>query len=569
VLETLAVTQPPPLRFERFTYRYPGRQASAVRGLELEISEGELVLLAGASGSGKSTVLRAASGLVPHFHGGELAGTVRVGGLDTRSNGPAAIAAVAASVFQEPQTQVVMNAVRAEIALALENRGRSGASVARAVEETAVALGVGDLLERSVATLSGGELQRVALAAALVTQPRLLLLDEPTSQLDPVVGDELLWQLRRLNEEWGTSVVIAEHRLDRCLAAVDRVLVLDGGLLVCDAPPDEFVAWAADHVPSLAPPVARMFSLAGVEPLPVGVKDARRALRGTGLLETLDHAPGTATDGGEAKSDAGPRKRFARRRLDDGRALRMEGVWVEFDDGTDAGLAALRGVDLRVEPGETLALLGRNGAGKSTLLRAAAGLVRPARGDVRAGGAVALVLQSPADYFLHERVRDELPAGACAAALAELGLEELAEADPRDLSGGERERLALGIVLAGRGIGSGEPPAVVALDEPTLGIDAARKSALAGRLEQLARRGAAVIAATHDMEFAARLAKRCVLLGRGRVVGDGAVGEVLSGGRYFSTQVARVLGPGARVVLPEQGAERLRAGTTAPRGAHR
>jgi energy-coupling factor transport system ATP-binding protein len=396
-----------------------------------------------------------------------------------------------------------------------------------------------------------------------VAQPRLLLLDEPTSQLDPVAGDELLWQLRRLNEEWGTSVLLAEHRLDRCLAAVDRVLVLEGGVLVCDAQPAEFVEWASEHAPNMAPPVTRMFSLAGVGPLPVGVKDARRALRTARLLD--DPGPPFAQE--EEAPNGGLRSmwkraggRLARRgSAAEGHALRLDGIWVEFDDGTDAGHAALRGIDLRVDPGEKIALLGRNGAGKSTLLRVAAGAVDPARGSVRCRGAVALVLQSPADYFLHERVSDELPAAARERALTELGLEQLADADPRDLSGGERERLALGIVLGGRGIGGGSPPAVVALDEPTLGMDAGRKAALAARLDELARAGAAVITATHDVEFAAQLARRCVLLGRGRVVGDGPVRDVLSGGRYFSTQVARTLGPAARAVLPEQGARHLRA----------
>jgi energy-coupling factor transport system ATP-binding protein len=204
-----------------------------------------------------------------------------------------------------------------------------------------------------------------------------------------------------------------------------------------------------------------------------------------------------------------------------------------------------------------VAFLGRNGAGKSTLLRAAAGLRALDRGTIRASGEVALLLQSPADYFLHERARDELPAGLASVALEELGLQHVAELDPRDLSGGERQRLALAIVLAGRGVGGGRPPAVVALDEPTRGMDRARKRNLADSLGELAAQGAAVLVATHDVEFAARAATRCVLLGRGRVVADGRTEDVLSGGRYFSTEVARVLGSGPRAVLPEQGARVL------------
>ena len=194
-----------------------------------------MVVLAGVSGSGKSTLLRAACGLAPHFFGGTLAGRVHVWGRDTRDEGPGQLADAVTLVLQDPEAQIVMNGVRAEIELPLESRGMRGAALARTVEETALALGIADLLERPVRTLSGGELQRVALAAALAARPGLLLLDEPTSQLDPVAGEELLAQLRRLNEERGTTVVLAEQRLERCLAAADRVLALEHGRVACDA----------------------------------------------------------------------------------------------------------------------------------------------------------------------------------------------------------------------------------------------------------------------------------------------------------------------------------------------
>ena len=521
------------LTLDRVTYCYPGAGRRALADVSLTLAEGELTVLAGVSGSGKSTLLRAACGLVPHFFGGDMAGRVTVCGRDTRAHGPAGIADVTAMVFQDPESQLVMNGVRAELELSLESRGQGGPGAARAVEEAALAFGIEGLLERPIASLSGGELQRVALAAALVAGPRLLLLDEPTSQLDPVAGEELLSQLRRLNEEWGTTILLGEHRLERCLAAADRVIALDDGAIACDESPAAFLEWAAHHRPELVPPAARMFSLAGIRPLPVTVKEARGRLRDTSVAVAPDVSP---PDPGAAP------------------ALALADVWVEFDDGTGSGAVALRGLSLDVAPGETVALLGRNGAGKSTLLRAAAGVLAPDRGSMRAAGEVALLLQAPADYFLHERVGDELPAVAGRAALRELGLEDVLERDPRDLSGGARQRLALGIVLAGRGIGGGEPPAVIALDEPTRGMDQARKRDLAERLEGLAAAGAAVVVATHDIEFAARAARRCVLLGRGRVVADGATREVLSGGRYFTTEVARVLGPAPRIVLPEEGA---------------
>ncbi len=272
------------LHFESVTYRYPGAARDALCDVTLAIEPGEFCVVAGGSGSGKSTLVRAAAGLVPHFHGGSFAGRVTVAGLDTREHGPAAIGAHAGTLLQDPESQIVMGTVRAELALAVENLGQPPASVARAVEEVALALGIAGLLERPTAELSGGELQRVALAAALVARPPLVLLDEPTSQLDPVAGDELIWQLRRLNQESDTAVLLVEHRLERCLAAADRVIAMSDGRIACDREPRGFLEWAADAEPALQTPAARLLRGAGVQPPPAGVKQARATLRRRGLL---------------------------------------------------------------------------------------------------------------------------------------------------------------------------------------------------------------------------------------------------------------------------------------------
>jgi energy-coupling factor transporter ATP-binding protein EcfA2 len=537
------------LRLEGVTYRYPGASAPALRDIDLEVAAGEFVVLAGASGSGKSTLLRAAAGLVPHFHGGEFGGRLESGGLDTRTHEPSAIAAVAGTLFQDPETQVVMGTVRAELAFPLENLGLGPAAVARGVEEAALALGIAPLLDRSTHELSGGELQRVALGAALVGRPRVALLDEPTSQLDPVAGDELLGVLRRLNEEWGTAVILAEHRLERCLSAADRVVALRGGAVACDADPRGFLTWAGAHAPGLQTPGARLFALAGRTPPPVSVKDARRALAKDGFeargVSAADGNEMRRVDGGLEAPPAGGGVRSGLRRRRRGErdepALSFSSVWFEHKGGA----AVLRGVDLDIAPGERVALMGRNGAGKSTLLRVAAGLLAPTRGKVR-GGRVALLMQNPGDYALRDRVGDELPADALAAA----GLAHLAERHPRDLSGGERQRLALAIVL------HGERPAVVCLDEPTRGMDRGHKDALVTLLTELTRQGSAVVVATHDAEFAAAVATRTVLLGDGRPVADAPTADVLAGGWYFATQTARILGGAA--LLPEEGAALLR-----------
>src|SRR5918992_225593 len=338
-------------------YAPAGRPAHARRPWSChDLRLAPAALLAGVSGSGKSTLLRALCGLVPHFHGGEAAGELVVGGLDVRERGPGELAAVCGTVFQEPETQVVMGGVRAELELPLEHRGEPRAALARAVEETALALGVGHLLERRTDTLSGGELQRVALAAAMVHGPELLLLDEPTSQLDPVAGDELVWLLRRLNEDWGTAVVVAEHRLERCLPAADRVIALVEGRVACDAAPAEHLAWAADAMPVLATPAARLFSLAGLPDRPASVKEARAGLSEAGIearsQRDADGALAASRDG--AAQLQAPR----RRRRGPAPALALRGVWLEIEDGP----TVLRGLELELRAGERVALMGRNGA---------------------------------------------------------------------------------------------------------------------------------------------------------------------------------------------------------------
>jgi len=546
----------PALAIEGVTYRYPGAPAPALCDVTLRLEPGELVLLAGRSACGKSTLLRASSGLVPHFHGGEIEGGIAVAGVDALASGPGELASVVGYVAQDPETQVVSTTVAAEIELPLEMRGDAPAARARAVEEVALALAIPHLLGRAVDTLSGGELQRVALAAALVTRPSLVLLDEPTSQLDPVAGDELIWLLRRLNEEWGVTILLAEHRLERCLAAADRVVAMASGSIAFDGRPRDFLVWAQGVDAALETPAARLFSLCGIEPLPTGVRDARRTLAREGeagpLLTQLFPKEGRrlTPGGGFGKSTS----RSEGARLPSHEALMCRDVWVAVEAGENPR-DVLRGVDLMVHSGERVALMGRNGAGKSTLLRTMAGLVQPARGKVRLPNGIALLSQNPGDYLVGERVGDELPGEAGEAALRVVGLEHAVDADPRDLSGGERQRLALAIVLAGRMQGEALP-GLVALDEPTRGMDRARKDELTHLIEALADRGAGVLVATHDVEFAAAFAERVVLLGEGVAITDDPAAEVLSGGWYFATEVARVLDL-PDVITPEQGAEAL------------
>ncbi|MBK5230117.1 MAG: ATP-binding cassette domain-containing protein, partial [Thermoleophilia bacterium] len=365
-----------------------------------------------------------------------------------------------------------------------------------------------------------------------------LTLDEPASQLDPVAADELLATLARLNTEWGTTVLLADHRIERSLKLASRVLVLERGAIVCDEPPRKFLAWAAaSGRHNLLTPSARLCSLAGIAPLPTGVERARE------LIGDAVPSGWLAEDGSRAKEVAPPTSAPAR----GSPVLALRSVGFAH---ARAERPAIDRVDLELRAGERVALMGANGSGKSTLLRLARGLLKPSAGSVAATGEVALLLQNPNDYLIHERVGEEAPPHA----LECFGLAGYTDRDPRDLSGGERQRLALAIVMQDR-------PAVLLLDEPTRGMDGERKRDLIELLVSLAGAGTAVVLATHDSESAAAFADRIVLLGDGQVLADGAARELLGAGAQYATETARLL-PGSGALTPDQGAAWLATRST-------
>lgn len=521
--------KPAALMLDRFSFAYPSHDQSthALQEVSLTIEPGEFVLVCGASGSGKSTLLRAAAGLVPHHFGGVATGEASVCGHDLRVHRAAELAAICGTVMQDPEVQVVMGSVLHEIAFPLENFGWDPATISGAVNQTARALKIDRLLNRRTAQLSGGEMQRVVLAAAIAAHPPLMALDEPTSLLDPAAADEFLALLGQLNADRGTTVLLAEHRIERALEYVDRVLVFERGSMVCDAPPPEFLAWAEDRPGHewLLTPAARLCSLAGIAPLPTDAAQAR-TLIGEQARESPPAQSMIATDPVESPTRTA--------------ALIVRDVSFTFPH---AHCPAIDNVGFSIHAGERVALMGANGSGKSTLLRLARGLIRPDTGTVGASGAVGLLLQNPNDYLIHDRVADEAPAEA----LARFDLLDLADRDPRDLSGGERQRLALAIVMQDR-------PAVLMLDEPTRGMDRARKSELVAVLRDVARQGTAVVLVTHDVEFAAEFAERVLLLDDGQILIDDLAVTVFGSAGPLATQTASLL-PDSGALTPSEGAE--------------
>jgi energy-coupling factor transporter ATP-binding protein EcfA2 len=518
------------IRFERVTVTYPEATTPVLHDVDLHIGEGELCLVIGSTGSGKSTLLKCINGLVPHFTGGTLAGSVQVGGRDTRDHKPRELADLVGYVGQDPLAGFVTDTVEDELAYGMESLGVLAPTMRRRVEETLDLLGLVELRDRPLLSLSAGQQQRVAIGSVLTMHPRVLVLDEPTSALDPPAAEEVLAALTRLVHDLGMTVVLAEHRLERVVQYADRIITITGeGAVESTGTPRDVMATSA-----LAPPVVRLARVAGWSPVPLSVRDARAAA--TDLRRQLDglHIAATQPSTGDV-------------------VVRLDDVVARYGD-----IFALRGVDFAVRTGEVVAVMGRNGAGKSTLLSVMAGVQSADGGRVDVAGVapadvaadqavqhVALVPQEPLDVLWADSVEQECrdadrdrsrPAGATSALLGQLAPGIDPSLHPRDLSEGQRLALALAVMLVGR-------PPVVLLDEPTRGLDYAAKEQLAGIVKRLALSGSAVIFATHDVELAAEVAHRVVVLAEGEIVSDGPTESVVNASPAFAPQVAKVLAP--------------------------
>lgn len=549
------------IRINGLTFRYSDADKPALQDINLEIQDGEFVLITGPSGGGKSSLCRCLNGLIPHFYGGEITGKVEVDGLDTMKHSTKELATKVGMVFQDPENQLVTMDVEREIAFGLENLGFPRELMAKRVEEALDTVGIASLRHRTVNELSGGEKQRVAIASVLALYPDVLVLDEPTSELDPKGAEEVLNVVERLNDELGITVILIEHRLDRVVQHVDRMIVLDNGVIVSDGTPRSTLSNGELSKRGVeVPPMIKLVQGLrdkgiSIDNTPLTVKEGRAVLarvfqhrvissrsaeRGEGATKNLTLQPELTND---SKSDrAQP-------------LVEVKRLYHVYP----GDFVALRNISLKVHEAEFVAIMGRNASGKTTLVKHFNGLLKPTKGDVVVDGVntketttadlarkVGYVFQNPNDHLFADSVEQEIAFSLrhlgfqrgemepmIDEVLKRFGLTQYRHRYPRSLSGGEKQRVALASVLVAQ-------PKIIILDEPTRGMEYKLKAELMSYLDNYRKEGRVVILVTQDVETVAEYGDRVILLSEGRIVVDGAKRDLLSQALIFSPQINRL-----------------------------
>lgn len=496
-------------KIQNLSYYYPNTEIPALNEIDLTINEGEFILLLGKSGSGKSTLGRVFNKIVPEFHGGKIGGTVR----GTKEVG---------MVFQDPEKQLVMDKVERELAFGLENLGIKPELMRKRIMETLSFLNMWDIRDKKTFELSGGQKQKTAVGSTIAMGYRFLILDEPTSQLDPVAAEEILNILKRLNEELGYTIILIEQRIGRCFHLADRILFMDNGRLVFDGNPEEFAFWCSSMDMKFLPSMSDLFVKLKQEAIPLTIKEGRNKLK---ELVYCRHSQGI--------------EKNKRKILNNKEIININKVSYTYENGKEA----LKNLNLAIDKGEILGIMGENGGGKSTLLKNISGILKPTKGKLIVGGEVGFLSQNPNDYLFNDTVYEELKYtldnknikddSRIERVLKDLNIYEYVDRNPRDLSGGERQRVALASILV-------MEPDILLLDEPTRGLDRDLKDRLGEIVLRFKERGKTIVIVTHDVEFLGKYADRVGLIFDGSVAQIGCRYDILTSGIYYSTQMNKL-----------------------------
>lgn len=531
------------ISIRNLSFSYNDTAKPALRNVNITVHDGEFILLTGPSGGGKSSLCRCLNGLIPHFYGGKISGEITVQGFNTLEHSTREMATEVGMVFQDPENQLVTLDTEREIAFGLENLAFPRMLIIKRMEESLDALGLSGIRRRALNELSGGEKQKVAIASVLALHPKILVLDEPTSELDPKGAEDVLATVGRLNEELGITVILVEHRLDRVVHLVDRIVVFNDGELVADDTPRKVMGGrqAADLGIGL-PPIVKLFHGIQAESgntgeVPLTVKEGRSM-----FAKVFQNAK-KQTPPAEKRPVGKP-------------VVTLNKLCHTYSNQ----IVALREVSLKFHEGEFIAIMGRNASGKTTLVKHINGLLKPTRGTVTVNGVdagkstiaelartVGFIFQNPNDHLFADTVEEEVaftlrslgfPAEEVLRRIDEVleqfNLTRYRHSYPRSLSGGERQRVALASVVAAG-------PKVLILDEPTRGLEYRLKNELMQFLKEYRDRGNTIILVTHDVETVAEHADRVIILSEGRVVVDGDRRQVLSKALLFSPQINRLV----------------------------
>lgn len=525
------------IAIKNLQFQYPDKSTKALSSINLQVEEGEFLVICGPSGCGKSTLLRLLR--LETQPVGEMEGEIYFNRVLLQDLDPLEAVKQVALVWQDPENQIVMEQVQEELIFALENIGYPTDIMRKRLAEIVQFFGLESWLSRKTMELSGGQKQIINLASVLLLQPKVLLLDEPTAQLDPISGREFIQTLKRINEEFGMTIVLVEHRLEEVFSVADRVMLMDDGSMRYEGTPQDVTEqiWKsmdAQFLPYI-PPIARLYLQKENSPqlsdIPFSVKDGRKWL----AKQSIEWA--------EKSSKSRIRQKQS--------VLQVHDLDFRYVKNSPS---ILNGLDLDVHKGDFLAIVGGNGSGKSTLLQIMAGLLKPQEGKVLLEGIkigkwkrqelfrkVGYLPQNPLTYFTYDTVAQELKHAAnrfsnyemLPAIIQALGLESLIESHPHDCSGGERQKIALACLLLSE-------PDILLLDEPTKGMDPVSQQAFAKLIGKLHQQGLTIVMVTHHIEFAARYANRCAMLFDGMITAEGDPSSFFSGNFFYTTQINRM-----------------------------
>lgn len=524
---------------ENLSFTYPDRRSKALDNINLSIKSGELILLCGESGCGKTTLLRLLKKEIsPH---GSLTGTIRLNGIDIEEMPQRESVSQIGFVMQNPEQQIVTETVWRELAFGLESLSLDRKTIRRRTAETAAYFGIEKLYHCETATLSGGEKQLVNLASVMAMNPNILILDEPTSQLDPIAAREFVGTVSRLNREWGITVIISEHRTEELFGLADRVVVMENGTVICDGTPRKVGMSRCGTISRSFPVAVNLYRMLGgkaEERCPLSVRECRNMI----TCNIRESNVSSVIEQHKMSTDI---------------AVELKNISFRY---TRSGSDILNRTDLKIYSGEIYSVLGGNGAGKSTLLGVISGLKKPYSGTVKIlnkpinkynlnslyVGTLALLPQNPQELFIKNSLKedyDELKAsihlsdddfaGRLGSLCSEFGIEKLLDFHPYDLSGGELQKAALVKLLLLN-------PKIILLDEPTKGMDGSSKYTLAKLLKNLKHRGVTVLLVTHDAEFAAVCSDRCGLLFDGEIVSEDNPQSFFAQNTYYTTSAAKI-----------------------------